>query len=328
MTKKPLKLFSKPIFKFKEIDYTFLKFWRWNWQKIKEGLKICLLTLCVVLAFMLIYYTIAEDSAGTDEELAGSISDKVISYLDENNMTGNGSSSSEDCNVVGINLHGSLYNYISDDTTNDKGDSVEDQVASENIVSVINEAEKNDKIKAIILEIDSPGGLPVAAEEVANAMKRAQKPTAAYIRTQGVSAAYWSSTGADIIFASAVSDVGGIGVTSSYVDNAKKNAKDGLTYNSLSTGRFKDLGNLDKPLTAEEKALVMRDINIVNENFIKTVATNRNLDIEKVRQIADGATMTGQAALENGLIDRIGGFYEANDYVKEKIGEEPNICWY
>lgn len=326
MWKKLKIIFTKPIFKFK-INSTFLKPWTWNWQKIKEGLKICLLTLCVVLAFMLIYYTVAEDSAGTDEELAGSISDKVINYLDENNMTGNGSSD-ENCNVVGINLHGNLYDYISDDTKNDSGDSIEDQAASEDIVSMIADAEKDEKIKAIVLEIDSSGGAPVAAEEVAGALKRSKKPTVAFIRSQGLSAAYWSSTGANIIFSSAVSDVGSIGVTFSYVDNYKKNLKDGLTFNSLSSGKYKDYGDSNKPLTADEKLLIMRDVNIVNDNFIKAVAANRNIDVEKVRQLADGSSMPGEMALKNGLIDRIGGIYEVKDYLKEKIGTDVNFCWY
>ncbi|MEK7122587.1 MAG: S49 family peptidase, partial [Patescibacteria group bacterium] len=65
---------------------------------------------------------------------------------------------------------------------------------------------------------------------------------------------------------------------------------------------------------------------ILHENFVKTVAENRNLDVEKVRQFADGSTMLGEMALQNGLIDQIGGLVEVKKFFKEKIGEEAEIC--
>jgi len=230
------------------------------------------------------------------------------------------------CNVSNIKLQGYLTTYISNEGQNEYGDLLWDETASEDIVNAIESAESNDSIKAIIIEIDSCGGAPVAAEEVANALKRAKKPTVALIREFGNSAAYYAATGADIIFASQDSVVGSIGVTISYLDNAKKNEEDGLTYNQLSAGKFKDTGDYDKPLTPEEKELIMRDINILHENFIKAVADNRNLDIEKVRQLADGSSMLSQMALENGLIDKIGGRYEVEEYLREKIGGEIEIC--
>ena len=61
--------------------------------------------------------------------------------------------------------------------------------------------------------------------------------------------------------------------------------------------------------------------------FIKSVAVNRKLDVVKVRKLADGSSMPGEMALQNGLIDKIGGIYEIFDYLKEKIGEEVAICW-
>lgn len=249
------------------------------------------------------------------------------SSTDENLSADNTIFEESGCNVLGINLHGFLSNYISADTKNEKGENAEDQSSSEDIVFAIQEADKDDAIKAIILEVDSAGGFAVAGEEVANALKRAKKPTVAWIREQGLSAAYWSATGAETIFASTVSDVGSIGTTLSYLDNYQKNLKDGLTFNSLSTGKFKDTGNPDKPLTTEEKNLIMRDLNIVNEHFIKSVADNRKLDIEEVRKIADGSSIPGELALQNGLIDKIGGIYEVEDYLKEKIGEEVKVCW-
>ncbi len=71
----------------------------------------------------------------------------------------------------------------------------------------------------------------------------------------------------------------------------------------------------------------MRDINKLTEYFIEVVAENRSIDIKKVRELADGSSIMGEMALENGLIDRIGGLYEVEEYIGESIGEEVNVCW-
>jgi len=231
------------------------------------------------------------------------------------------------CNVLGIELHGELTTYIPPTDTDEDGFALIDSTASENIVYTINDAESDENIKAIILEIDSYGGYPVAGEEVVIALKKANKPTVALIREGGVSAAYMAASGADIIFASKNSDVGGIGVTMSYLDNTQQNLKEGLNYVSLSSGKYKDTGDPNKPLSQEEKNLLMRDVNILHENFIKMVAENKSLDIENVRKLADGSTMLGEMALQNGLIDHIGGMFEVKDYLKEKIGDNIEICW-
>lgn len=225
------------------------------------------------------------------------------------------------CNVAKIQIYGDLWTY--EDTSQEF-----DIVSSENIVDTINQIEKNRSIKAIILEIDSYGGLSIAGEEVANALKRANLPTVALIRSAGLSASYWASTGADIIIASENSDVGSIGVTMSYLDNSRSNQIKGLTYNQISFGKYKDTGDPDKILTYEEKLYLMRDVNIMAENFIKAVSENRNLEIEKVRALADGSSMLGQMALENGLIDKIGDLETAREYLEKEIGEQVEVCWF
>jgi len=311
----------KPVFKFK-VNYSSLNLIKWNWQKIKEFLKVFLLATGLILVFMLIYSEITYSY----EDLAIDVSDKVIAYLDENNLSG-GQPQDEDCNVAGIELHGDVVTYISPGDLDADGNKIVDQTASENVLYMINEAEKDEKIKAIILEVDSFGGSGVAGEEIAQALKSAKKPTVALIRGAGDSAAYWAATGAGRIFASKNSDVGSIGVTYSYLDAVEQNKKEGLTYNLLSAGKFKDTGDPDKPLSAEEVKLIMRDVNITHQNFIKAVSDNRKIGIEKVTSIADGSTMLGDMALKNGLIDQIGGSAEVKQYLKEKIGAEVEICW-
>lgn len=236
------------------------------------------------------------------------------------------SGTSSSCNVLGINLHGELYTYIPEGNKDDAL-SNKDVVASETVMGQLQRAQDDESIKAVIIEVDSPGGYPVAGEEIADAIKNTNKPVVAFIRQSGTSAAYWAITTAERIFASKNSDVGSIGVTTSYVDNVSKNKKEGLSFIQLSTGKFKDTGNPDKPLTEEEKALIMRDLKIVHANFIKDVSVNRNIPIEKVRAIADGSSMLGEKAKEIGLIDEIGGYNEVKNYIGEKIGTKADVCW-
>lgn len=237
----------------------------------------------------------------------------------------------QSCNVLGINLHGMLATYVPVQGSADDHEEYQiqygDAVGSEDIVSSILSAEQDDMIKAILMEVDSTGGYPVAGEEIANALKKTKKPTVAVIRQSGLSAAYWASTGAKQIFASRNSDVGSIGVTSSYLDNVAKNQKDGSSYVQLSSGKYKDAGDPNKPLTEEEKQLFLRDIKITHENFIEAIAANRNIPVEQVRVIADGSSVLGDKAKSLNLIDQIGGWAEAEDYIEKQIGEKPEICW-
>jgi signal peptide peptidase SppA len=232
-----------------------------------------------------------------------------------------------DCSVVGINLHGTLWTYIPPQNEDDIF-TENDIVASEEINYLIKQANEDDDIKAILIEVDSHGGLPVAGEEVANTLKNSGKPTVAMIRQSGLSAAYWAVTGADQIFASRNSDVGSIGVTSSYLQNVGKNQKDGNDYVQLSSGKYKDAGDPDRPLTEEERQLFLRDIKIVHENFISDVATNRDISVADVQKIADGSSVLGDRAKELQLIDEIGGIFEAEKYIESIIGEKPEVCWY
>lgn len=235
----------------------------------------------------------------------------------------------EGSNVAVINIHGEIATYLIESSSSEVSDpSLLDAVSSEEIVAYIDETEKDGDIKAVIVEIDSYGGYPVASEEIMNALKRMTKPTIAVIRGGAASGAYLVASGADKIYASEMSDVGGIGVTMSYLDYSRKNQQEGITYQQLSSGKFKDTGDPDKDLTAEEKELLMRDVKIIHEAFVKRVAENRGLDIEKVEKLADGSTVLGKAAKENGLIDEIGNIYDAEEWIKNELKIEPKICVY
>lgn len=201
-------------------------------------------------------------------------------------------------------------------------------VSSSDIIFYLNKIQADNKFKAAILSIDSPGGEPVGSEEIAKSIKNFNKPAVAVIRSSGSSGGYMLASSADRIFASRFSDIGSIGTTMSYVDNANKNAREGLTYNSLSSGKFKDAGDVNKPLTYEEKQLLMRDVLKSYDIFVQMVAENRNLPVEKVKKLADGSTMLGDDALANGLIDEIGGEPEAVQWLSSQLSQKVAICDY
>ena len=220
--------------------------------------------------------------------------------------------------IATIEIKGEIVPYFVESGDNEKPD---DYAVSEDIVYCLNRAKQSSDVKAVVLEINSYGGGPVASEEIMNAVKKLGKPSVAVISESAISGAYLVASAADRIFASEISDIGGIGVTMSYLDYSEQNQRDGVTYQELASGKFKNTGDPDKPLTAEEKELIMRDLKISHEFFVKKVSQNRRLDIEKVKKLADGSSMLGQMAKENDLIDEIGDIDSAKNWLNSNKGD-------
>lgn len=177
-------------------------------------------------------------------------------------------------------------------------------------------------IEGVLFEVNSPGGTPVAAEDIAQQIKNMELPNAVLIGDVGASGGYMIASAGDRIFASAMSDVGSIGVTMSYVENSDKNKKDGLTYVPLTTGKFKDAGSPDKPLSAEDRNYFQSQLDIVYNEFVNIVATNRYIDVDDVKKIADGSTLIGQKAVDAKLVDAIGNRDSIKQYFAEKLSKD------
>ncbi len=179
-------------------------------------------------------------------------------------------------------------------------------------------------IEGILFEINSPGGTPVASEAIASDISMIEMPNLALVGDIAASGGYMIAAAADSIIASPMSDVGSIGVTMSYVEESKKNEKDGLTYVPLNSGEFKDIGSPNKPITDEERTLLEAQLDEVHNYFIDLVSRYRDIDRESVAALADGSTMTGKQALEKKLIDHLGGREEAKRIFAERLGKQPN----
>jgi len=299
----------------KKINELWLKFKKWSEVNLLGYLigsivKIVLLFFVLTLLFYLLF-------------VIGPLRDKTNS---ENPVASN--SEENNCNIAGINLNGELLAYIPLHGDNDTSyDFNYDSFSSEDIVGKIKQANDDPAIKAIILEINSGGGSPIGGEEISDAVKNSNKPIVGLIRGIGASSSYYAVSSADKIFASKYSEVGGIGITMSYLSNVKKNIKDGYSFEQISAGYLKDAGNVNKPLTKEERDLFIKDTNTMYDNFIKAVSDNRKIPLDEVKTIATGATVLGEKAKELKLIDEIGSLNEVQKYLEGKIGEKSVVCW-
>jgi protease-4 len=224
----------------------------------------------------------------------------------------------EQCTVASIPLHGELL------ATAGGYDGMVDQnqmSTADTIVDEIHAADADSSVHAIILDVDSPGGSPVAGDEVARALQEASKPTVVVMHDQGASAAYWASAGADHIVASPISDVGSIGVTMSYTEQAGANKENGSRWIGIASGDYKDAGNPDRPLTNTEKEYFQTQVDAVYQYMLDRISTMRPVRTrEQYAELADGRSYLGSEAVNLGLVDQVGGVAEALAYVEHTIG--------
>ena len=259
------------------------------------------------------------------------IKDEIMYLLYPDSSVGGDEQTSfcyEGDNIALIKIQGNIVTYKIEVTSDPNEEYTSDAVSSEEVAAYLEEIEADDQIKGIIVEIDSTGGSPLASEEMMNTLKKSSKPVVAVIREMGASAAYAIATAADRIYASKLSNVGGIGVTMSYLDYSQQNKNDGLIYQQISSGKFKDTGDPDKSLSVEEKELLIRDTKKMHQIFIEYVAQNRNMTVEAVTKLADGSTLLGQDAKDAGLIDEIGDLDAAKSWMSNQLGIEPAVCVY
>lgn len=213
------------------------------------------------------------------------------------------------CTVARIPLHGVL---VTTGGTMNSSFVSEGTVSADDILWQIREAETSEEIQAILLDVNSPGGTPVAADEVARALASSSLPSVALIRDMGTSAAYWAAVGTQHIIASPISDVGSIGVTMSYVELAGITEEEGGKFVEISSGTFKDAGNPDRTLTADEQQYFQGQVEKVHEYMLDRLAERRvSVARTELAVLADGKSWIGKQALGLGLVDSLGGIDEA-----------------
>jgi len=194
------------------------------------------------------------------------------------------------------------------------------------VVKKLDEARKNEKIKGVMLVVDSPGGAVSPSIEVAYAIKRlkASKPVVVYASGTIASGSYYASIWANEIVANPGSMVGSIGVIMQGADLSQVMQKIGVKTQVVSAGKYKQLGATDREWTPYEKAELDKVIQGTYAMFVKDVATARKLKIEDAPQFADAHIFTASQAKDVGLVDKLGVSYDAEaDLVKLSGVKEP-----
>ncbi len=213
-----------------------------------------------------------------------------------------------------------IYGIITISGSSDSLFSQGGSTSSEVITEFIKKANEDSQIKAIILEINSPGGEVVASEEIAKAVKDSKKPVVAWIREVGASGAYWVASASDVIVADRLSITGSIGVLASYLEFSGLFEKYGITYQQLTAGELKDVGTPFKKLEDSQRQILQTKLDLIQNVFVSEIAQNRKLPEQKVKELATGIFYLGIEAKENGLIDIIGSKQEAIDHAKKLSG--------
>jgi len=228
------------------------------------------------------------------------------------------------CNIAVYPLEGVILPFSNFSAISEFGLSI----TPKDVEEFISRAENDKNIKGLMLEINSPGGTPVSSERIAKRIKATELPVLGLAGDVVASGAYMIAAATDHLLASAMSDIGSIGVTMSYLEESKKNEEEGITYVQLTSGKFKDIGSPNRPITDEERKKLESDLQIVHNEFVQLVSDYRELPLDKVKELADGSTMPGRKALEAGLVDEIGGRQEAKTaWAKILNTDEKNVVF-
>lgn len=197
----------------------------------------------------------------------------------------------------------------------------------EGLSALLDQAEADDDIKAVVLRVDSGGGTATAGEEMAEYVRRFSKPVVVSCASMNCSAAYEISSQADKIFVNKTTDIGSIGTVMQVTDLSELLDKLGIKVDNIASAESKDSSYGTRPLTDEERAYYQQLIDVTNETFIQNVAAGRDMSIDDVRALATGLSFTGTQAIENGLADEIGIFDDALDAAAELGGldEDYNV---
>jgi protease IV len=181
-------------------------------------------------------------------------------------------------------------------------------------------------VKAIVLEIDSPGGEVTASDAIYSAVvkTRARKPVVVYMGSLAASGGYYVSCGGKFLMANETTITGSIGVIIETLNYEQLFNKVGLASVVFKSGKFKDMLNGDRPITPEERELVQNFIMETYGKFLGVVAKERNLPPDLLRNtIADGRILSGKEALAHKLIDGLGELDDAFAKAKE-LGNAPD----
>jgi protease IV len=187
---------------------------------------------------------------------------------------------------------------------------------TDDLVRELRHHRDNPSVRAVVIRINSPGGVVGPTQEVHDALLRvrqAGKPVVASLGSVAASGGYYIAVAADQIYANPGSLTGSIGVIMQLANVDALMKKVGVDYVVVKAGQFKDLGNFSRPMTPEERRVIQALLDDVHGQFIEAVAKGRKLDRSAVVKFADGRVFSGTQALGLKMVDALGGLEEAID---------------
>jgi len=183
----------------------------------------------------------------------------------------------------------------------------------------------NPSVKAVVLRINSPGGVVAPTQEISSAVQRvrkAGKPVVASLGAVAASGGYYVAVSCDRIYANPGTLTGSIGVVMQMANLEGLLKKVGVDYVVVKAGKYKDVGNLARQMTPEERKILQALLDDVYGQFVDAVAEGRGLEKEEVMAFADGRIYSGQQAQALKMVDELGGYEDAIE-AAAKLGNIP-----
>ena len=209
--------------------------------------------------------------------------------------------------------------YAEGDIVDGKGD--DDEIGSERYAEAIRKARLDDKVKAVVLRISSPGGSALASDVMWREIQLTKKvkPVIASMSDMAASGGYYLAMGCDTIVAHPNTITGSIGVFG-IIPNIQgfMNNKLGITIDNVKTGKYSDVPTLTRPMTEFEQEVVQRQINQIYDVFTKKAAEGRSMSQDKLKEYASGRVWSGAEAKERNLVDVFGGLETAIEIAAAK----------
>jgi protease-4 len=169
----------------------------------------------------------------------------------------------------------------------------------------------HDKIKSILVRIDSPGGAVGASEELYRIIRESSKPTVCSMANVAASGGLYAAMGCDKVFANKGTITGSIGVILMMPNFSEIAQDNGLKMNVVKSGELKDVGSPFKPFSERDKGFLQGVVDQSYQQFVSIISESRKIPEADVRKFADGRIILGERALDLGLIDSIGGIHDA-----------------
>lgn len=197
---------------------------------------------------------------------------------------------------------------------------------STEVIEQIHYVRDYQNVKAVVLRIDSPGGVVGPTQEIYEEIIKLNKIKPVYVSMGSIAASggYYIAAASSKIYANPGTITGSIGVLMKLANFQTLLDKVGIKSIILKSGEFKDSGSPVRPLSSQDKKILQGVIDSLHSQFVAAVAKGRKLPIDKVKTLADGRIFSGEQALENKLVDKLGNFHDAIDDAARAVGIKQN----